>query len=292
MPPGDHHPVNISPFRVLFLILIVVFAAELSIMVVLAAAVAPESRSSLVEAVIDALVLVATLTPALWFLVVRPLRVLVNERGALLTRAMTIQEAERARIARDLHDELGQTQTSILLGVRSIADAETLEQARSRAESIHEMTVEAIDATRRMARGLSPAVLADFGIGPAVERMCMDVATATDVEIVREIRLGTVRPESAVEIAAYRFVQEALTNAIRHSGATRVRVGVRQEADRIELAVADNGQGIPHDSTRGGSARAGTGLAGLRERVTLMGGSFRLTSAPSGGTSLQATLPT
>ncbi len=287
----SRHPEAVSPIRVLLLILTVVFATESAIMVLLAAAVAPESRNDLVYALLDAVVLVATLTPVLWLLVVSPLRSLVTERGALLARALTIQEEERARIARDLHDELGQAQTSILLGLRSIADSDTLEQARTRAEGIHDMAVGAIDATRRMARGLSPAVLTDFGLAPAVDRLCADVATAASVEIVRDICLRTARLEPEIEIAAYRFVQEALTNAVRHSGATCLRVEIHRDDDWLEVRVNDNGQGMPRDAEREIAPSSGLGLAGLRERVTLLGGAFRFTSSPAGGTTLHARLP-
>jgi signal transduction histidine kinase len=86
-------------------------------------------------------------------------------------------------------------------------------------------------------------------------------------------------------------VQEALTNAVRHSGATSIRVEIRRAEDRLEVRVADDGRGMPRDAAHGRASERGLGLAGMRERVTLLGGAFRVAPAPSGGTVLHATLP-
>lgn len=276
----------VSPLRVFALVLAIVFAVEYAIMAVLASA-EPLPRTSAALSLLDSLALVAALCPALWLLVVRPLRSLVAERGALLARTLTIQEEERSRLARDLHDELGQAQTAVLLGLRSVANARSLEEARERAESVHDIAVGAVESTRRMARGLSPGVLIDFGLAEAVERVCEDVSAAGEIEIIRRIDTGPDRLHPTLEIAAYRVIQEALTNAIKHAGATSIRVGLRLERGRLHLEVTDNGRGLPvtHD------AGSGLGLAGMRERVVLLGGEFRLTSSPATGTTLRAALP-
>ncbi len=276
----------VSPLRVFVLVLAIVFAVELAIMALLVAAV-PGQRTSAVLSLIDSLALVAALCPALWLLVVRPLRSLVAERGALLTRTLTIQEQERARLARDLHDELGQAQTAVLLGLRSVANARSLEEARERAESVHEVAVGAVEATRRMARGLSPSVLTDFGLHEAVERVCEDVSAATGTDIARTIDIGALRLHPSIEIAAYRVVQEALTNAVKHAEAKVISVALRLENHRLTLEVRDDGRGLPYP----GDAGSGLGLASMRQRVLLLGGEFRLSSTPGAGTSLRASFP-
>lgn len=276
----------VSPLRVFALVLAVVFAVEYAIMAVLVAP-APVPRTSVGLSLIDSLALVAALCPALWLLVVRPLRRLVSERGALLSRTLTIQEEERARLARDLHDELGQAQTAVLLGLRSVANARTLDEARDRAASVHEIAVGAVESTRRMARGLSPSVLTDFGLSEAVERVCEDVSSATGIDITRAIDTGTERLDPSIEIAAYRVVQEALTNAIKHANATAVSVRLRLERERLILDIIDNGRGMPDP----GDAGSGLGLAGMRQRVLVLGGEFRVTSGPVSGTTIRATIP-
>lgn len=283
-------PEIVSPIRVLLLILAIVFAVESTIMAVLAT-VAPNSPDTLWLSIFDSAVLVCALCPALWVLAVRPLRSLVAERGELLARTLTIQEEERARISRDLHDELGQCQTAVLLGLRSVLNAQTLEEARERAQSVHEMAVGAVDATRRMARGLSPSVLNDFGLAAAVDRVCEDVEAASDIPVHRDLRTLWARFEPAVEIATYRVVQEALTNAAKHSQATGIDVSLAHVNGSIVLQVSDNGKGMNEDEQISQGSGSGLGLAGMRERITLLGGSFAVTTSPARGTTLRASLP-
>ena len=283
-------PEVVSPIRVLLLILAIVFAVESTIMAVLAA-VAPNSPDTLWLSLFDSAVLVSALCPALWILVVRPLRSLVAERGELLARTLTIQEEERARISRDLHDELGQCQTAVLLGLRAVVNAQTLEQARERAESVHEMAVGAVDATRRMARGMSPSVLNDFGLAAAADRVCEDVEAASGIQVRRDLRTQGKRFEPAAEIAAYRVLQEALTNAAKHSQATTIEVSLTHVNGEISLNVSDNGKGMHEDEQIAHGSGSGLGLAGMRERITLLGGTFGVTTSPARGTTLRATLP-
>lgn len=285
----DQHEV-VSPIRVLLLILVIVFAVESSIMAVLAA-VAPNSPNALWVALFDSAVLVSALCPALWILVVRPLRSLVAERGQLLARTLTIQEEERARIGRDLHDELGQCQTAVLLGLRSVLNAQSIEQARERAQSVHEIAVAAVDATRRMARGLSPSVLMDFGLAAAIERVCEDVQAATGIHIRRALPTGGTRFQPAVEIATYRVVQEALTNAAKHSQASEIEVSLTLRSGALMLHVIDDGVGMHQDEQIQKGSGSGLGLAGMRERVTQLGGTFGVIASPARGTTLRATLP-
>ncbi len=283
-------PHTISPIRVLLLVLGVVFAVEALIMLGITAAF-PREQGTLAVSLVDALVLVAVLCPLLWLLVVRPLRALVSERGALLVQALRMQEEERSRLARDLHDELGQSQTAILLGLRAIRDSSSLEQAKERAQGVHHMAVAAVESARRMARGLSPGVLTDFGLGPAVERVCEDLSSASGIDVVRDIRIGNTRFDPALEISAYRVVQEALTNAARHAGASQVRVSLHSSNGRLLLSVQDNGQGMADALNAAGRARRGLGMVGMRERVVLLNGTFAINSTPSQGTQVDASIP-
>lgn len=277
---------DVSPLRVFAFMLAIAFAVEYAIMALLVTAV-PVARTSAAISLIDSLVLVAALCPALWLLVVRPLRSLVAERGALLASTLTIQEEERARLARDLHDELGQAQTAVLLGLRSVLNARSIEEARERAESLHTIAVGAVESTRQMARGLSPTVLTDFGLPAAVERVCEDISAASGVEITRTVDTGADRLHPSIEIAAYRIVQEALTNALKHAGATSVNVELRLEDGWLSIVVSDDGRGLspPEDS------RSGLGLSSMRHRVLLLGGEFRLSPGPASGTTLRAAFP-
>lgn len=292
MSPASSHthagPRAVSPTRVFALVLAVVFAVELLIMGVVSA-IPPAYRDDLWISLADSATLVTVLCPALWVLIVRPLRGLVADRGALLSRALEIQEEERARISRDLHDELGQAQTAVLLGLRTVLNADTVELARSRAESVHQIAGDAIESTRRIARGLSPTVLRDFGIGSAIERICEDFAAAGDVEIVRDLRIDDRRFDPAIEMSAYRIVQEAITNAVKHAAARRISVLVQLEDGLLSLRVSDDGRGLPPREEW--VARAGLGLAGMRERVVLLDGVFQIETEPGAGTAVSAAIP-
>ncbi len=277
-----------TPLRVFTLILALVFTIEMGIMLAIARW-SPPARGAVLLAVVDALLLTAVLAPALWGVVVRPLRALFEQRGKLLARLFDVQEQERASLARELHDELGQQMTAILLSLRAIEQAQTLAQARERAEFARPIAAGSLDSVRRIARGLAPATLAELGLRAAVEGLCESISATTDIQIALDIGLPERRLPPAVEICVYRAVQEALTNVARHAQATEARVRLALAGEDLELEVSDNGRGLA-----GGEAEpsgAGLGLQSIRERVSLLGGEFRASSAPGAGTRISARLP-
>jgi signal transduction histidine kinase len=208
----------------------------------------------------------------------------------LLTRLISIQEHERAKMARDLHDELGQVQTAVMLASRSLINAQSLEQARERGQLVHQMAAEAMETTRRLARGLSPSVLNDFGLGRAIERMCEDFAAAGSTEVRADNGIGDARFKPDVEIAVYRVAQEAITNTARHSGAARVLVRLKRDGSRLVLEVTDDGRGFNLSSIAPPSD-GGLGIPGMNERTVLLGGRFEIIPVPTGGTTVRAEIP-
>lgn len=273
--------------RVFVLVLGGVFAVE-SVIMLLLPKMPHTPLANVLLSLLDSLTLIAVLCPLLWLLVVRPLRTLVGQRGELLSRTLTIQEEERARLARDLHDELGQAQTAVLLGLAAVVKARNLDEARERAAGVHEMAVSAVESSRRLARGLSPGVLADFGLQVAIERICEDLAAASDIALDLDLRIPRLRFEAPIEIAVYRVVQEALTNAAKHAGAKVIRVQLEYANSRVTLAVSDDGRGMDWHKPKGSE---GLGLAGMQERTVLLGGRFLIGPSPSGGTTVSASLP-
>lgn len=280
-----------TPARMLVILLAVVFAVESVIMLVLLAN-SRFVRSDAVVSVIDSALLALVMFPVLWFVVVRPLRTLVADRGRLLAHTLEVQEQERGRLAHELHDELGQIQTAILLGLKAVTNAASLDDARERAEALHDLAVSAMDSTRRMARALSPSVLVDFGLAKAFERLCEDLSAATGVQVVCDTELGSTRFAAAAEIAVYRVGQEAVTNALKHARATRVNVAVRHNSGELCLVVRDDGCGFSdHAATSGDRAPGGLGLSGMRERVVLLGGRFSIRGDAGAGTTVEAAIP-
>ncbi len=281
----------ISPWRVFFLVMSLVFAVELGIMLLISL-FEPFPGGPYSRAVIDAVALTAVLSPAVWFLVLRPLRALFDQRGRLLSRVFEVQEQERAKLSRDLHDELGQQLTAVLLGLRAVEQAPDIQHARERAQTVGQIAAASMESVRRLARGLRPLVLADLGLRPAVERLCEDVSRSSGMPITLRIELSDRRLPAATEIAVYRVLQEALTNVVRHAQATEARVSLVLERGDLLLEVSDNGRASlpPRPET---STPSGLGVQGMRERVSSLNGEFRVDwgSATRQGTTIGVRIP-
>lgn len=279
-----------SPIGVFGIVLGSVFLVETAIMLVGVSEADRFSFRSIAAAFADAVVLTIVIAPVIWLLVVMPLRSLHAQRGQLLSRVLQAQEQERASLARDLHDELGQHLTAILLSLRAAEQSETPQESKERLETARRLASGSLDAVRRLARGLSPVVLNDLGLRTATERLCEDISAAAKIEIDRNIDLPDQRLRPAVEIGVFRVLQEALTNALRHSGATRLCVTLRMEDNSLCLEVRDNGRGLPAKDGESSVVGSGLGVQGMQERIALLGGRLDLTSG-SGGTAMIASIP-
>jgi two-component system sensor histidine kinase UhpB len=204
---------------------------------------------------------------------------LESERRESARRALAAQEEERIRIARELHDEVGQALTAVLLQLeRAEADGE----AGERIDEAREAARATLEEVRAIARNLRPEALDDLGLAAAVRQLCNDAERA-GVMVERTIA-ADVRLDPEVEVVVYRVAQEAITNALRHSGAERVLVTLAGVGGGAELRVADDGRGR-------GDAADGAGLRGMRERAVLAGGVLEVSSAPAGGTCVTLRVP-
>jgi signal transduction histidine kinase len=181
------------------------------------------------------------------------------------------QEDERRAIARELHDEVGQALSGVLLEAPTPAIRTRLEDA--------------VDSLRRITFSLRPSMLDDLGLVAALEWQAREVGNRSGlaIEVCADESAGQL-PETH-RTCIFRVAQEAMRNCGRHSGATRARVALEKAVDGVTLAVEDNGKGFRAGRTRG------LGLLGMEERVTQLGGSFRLRSEPGRGTSVVAELP-
>jgi signal transduction histidine kinase len=197
-------------------------------------------------------------------------------------------EDERLRIARGMHDELGQLLTALKLEVAGLAQVATGPGLAPRIASLKALIDETIVAVRRISDDLRPLMLDDLGLNAAVESLARTAAERMDVEVTvrHDEHDPPVQPEVAT--ALYRMVQEALANVNRHARATDVNIDLRVAGRHVVLVVEDNGIGLPADALLRESA---WGLRGLRERVTLFGGSLTLDNAPGSGARLTVRLP-
>jgi PAS domain S-box-containing protein len=214
-----------------------------------------------------------------------------EELRALAARLETVREEERTRIARELHDELGQALTGLKLDLAWMerrlgrqAPAEVVERCASLLGRLDEVMV----SVRRIITELRPSVLDQLGLPDAIEWQAHDFAARTGLALDLQIDCDCPAPPDAVASAVFRMLQEALTNVARHANASRVRVALRMEADALSLDVGDDGRGITHDELRGSHS---LGLLGLRERALTLGGTVTISGDPATGTNVALKLP-
>jgi signal transduction histidine kinase len=198
-------------------------------------------------------------------------------------RVVEAQELERARLARELHDETGQALTSILLGLKPLEQSSDSDAIAS----VRELVVSTLQNVRRLAVELRPTALDDFGLVPAVERLTDTFREQSGLDVDLEADLGKKRLPREAETTLYRVIQEALTNIVKHADATRVSIVLRRKNGTVVALVEDDGSGFDPDTTRDDAL----GLAGMRERVLLVGGRLQVESTPGGGTTLVAEVP-
>ena len=201
------------------------------------------------------------------------------ERATSSGRALSAQEAERQRLARELHDEVGQTLTAVLLQLKHAADRAP-RPVRDDLQQAQETTRAGLDEIRRIARRLRPGVLEELGLYSALRALTAEFTTSR-LSATAHITPGLPSLDPATELVLYRVAQEGLTNTARHTHATRVEVHLRALPDaRVGLLVRDNGQGI-------GAAPEGAGISGMRERALLIGAEFQIGQGPQGGTEIR-----
>ena len=206
-----------------------------------------------------------------------------------------VQEDERRRLARELHDGLGQTLTALTLQLerlREKLDGEVPAELAARVDDSVEMARLALNESRELSRLLRPPVLDDLGLAPALSWLArtLEQRTGLKVELALDGLDGRLDPD--LETLVFRLVQESLTNVLRHSGVDRAQVAVRRSGDTLELRVADAGRGFDFQAVlAGGEAAAGSGLRGMRDRLELFGGRLDLVSAPGQGTLISAAVP-
>ncbi len=212
------------------------------------------------------------------------------ERRRTSSAALQAQEQERARIARDLHDEVNQALTGLLLRLEAVRAKAPPELRRELAET-KTLANRAMEELLALSRALRPTALDDLGLRAALAGLVDEVDRGGTIAARFESNGSLGALPSDVQLVVYRVAQEALSNAVRHSGAGSVRVELSRApaasgGDRIELTVRDDGRGFSFDE-----AARGLGLAGMRERALLVGGELRVESRPEVGTRVRLVVP-
>jgi signal transduction histidine kinase len=231
------------------------------------------------------LVLTVLLGAAVATLTARRLLRLQAEARALSAQVVAAQERERRAIARELHDEVGQALTGLLLDVGAAAALAGEGAAKARLEAAAATAERTVEEVRRIALSLRPSMLDDLGLVAALEWQAREVGARSGlaVKVEAEEAAGDLPDEHRTCI--YRVAQEALQNCVRHARAKQVRVALRREGATVRLRVEDDGRGFAAGRTRG------LGLLGMEERVAQLGGRLRVASEPGRGATVVAELP-
>jgi len=213
-----------------------------------------------------------------------------EELRALAARLESVREEERTRIARELHDELGQALTGLKLDLAWMERRLNRQQSElvDRCANLLGRLDDVMIAVRRIVTELRPSVLDQLGLADAIEWQAQDFAARTGLALELDIRCESPSPSGAVASAVFRMLQEALTNVAKHANATQVKVALNVEPFSLSLDISENGRGITRDELRGSHS---LGLLGLRERALALGGSVNVFRDASAGTTVALRLP-
>ncbi len=210
---------------------------------------------------------------------------LESARHEAARTALGVQEAERARVARELHDEIGQTLTAVIIHAEHAADGDPAAASRELGRVVDAVR-DSLDEVRRIVRELRPEALDDLGLVNALIALCSRIGSEGGPRVTRELQGKLPHLETDVELVIYRVAQEGLTNALRHAGAGTVNVLLATDAKEVTLSVTDDGTGMPV------RPRTGTaGIAGMRERALLVGGQLSIESHAGRGTTVRLRVP-
>jgi two-component system sensor histidine kinase UhpB len=204
------------------------------------------------------------------------------ERRVSAGRALAAQEDERLRIARELHDEVGQKLTAVMLQLDGLSQLRGEPALREAREGVRE----SLEEVRFIARRLRPEALDHLGLPSALAALTNSLSDAAGLTVDRRIDASLPTLEAEAELVLYRVAQEALTNVVRHAGCAEASLALRRFEGRVELEVVDAGKGFVTDVVP-----EGAGIRGMRERALLIGAELEVESVPGGGTVVRLRCP-
>ncbi|MDU2063472.1 MAG: histidine kinase [Sporomusaceae bacterium] len=212
-------------------------------------------------------------------------------RNRLIQKLLSAQEDERKRISRELHDETSQALTSLMVSMRVLAEeAEDDSQRRALLVS-RDITAGILQNLRNLAVELRPPALDELGLSPAMEKYALQFGEHYKLAVSFTVKGLDGHVTGQIALALYRILQEGLTNAAKHSAATKIRIFVEEQASAFYLCLEDDGRGISEQDLAKAKAENRLGLYGMQERAEILGGSFSIETATGGGTRLVVTIP-
>jgi PAS domain S-box-containing protein len=218
------------------------------------------------------------------------LTVSLEQLRALAARLQNAREEERTRVAREIHDDLGQTCTALKMDLALVARKATKRQTQLRAkvDSAVQLVNDLITSSRRIASELRPSTLDDLGLTAALEWQAQEFEGRTGVHCRVTLPEELNALDSERSTAIFRIFQESLTNVARHANATRVEARLEREGDQLILHVQDNGKGFDPEAAK---TRRSLGLVGMRERALLLDGELKIEGTPGSGTTMTLRIP-
>ncbi len=206
---------------------------------------------------------------------------------------LRLQEEERTRVSRDLHDGIGQSLTALRIQLELLEQrvAEREPTLSPDAASARELAESCLAEVRQLARVLRPPMLDDLGLAPTLRWLARTLQEKTGLSVDLSLEGDEGRCDPAVETIVYRIVQEALTNVVKHAAATSVAVSVVRGPGRFRVRVEDRGRGFDATQVLSASEESGLGVRGMRDRVHFFNGRFGVRSAPGAGTVVEAEIP-
>lgn len=279
-----------TPWASGLLVLAVISLGEYAVMLLLPLVLPPDAPR-IVESLVDSALLALVASPVLWWAIVCPLQRAAALRGRYLANLFSAIEDERRRVAHELHDDVGQSLTLLISGLRSLGDGAPLSDERRR--SLEGLAENALASVKQLALGLRPSLLDDLGLTPAMERLAGELAKHHPLEVKLDVAsLAGKRLPATVETALFRIYQEALNNVLKHSQARQAVVKLRRDSKEVWLEVADDGRGIELAELYGKLFDGGhMGFTGMRERVGQLGGTLTIDSKPGHGMKLRVHIP-
>lgn len=281
-----------SPWLTWSVILAVIFSAEFLIMRGIPYVLGPD-RSPVEEAIVDAVALTAFVAPLMWFLIVLPLKRAAAVRERFLADMFTAIEAERRRLAREVHDGVGQSLSLVISGLRSTAQLPGLEETRRKCDELLTAAQHALAEAKQLSLGLRPSLLDDLGLRPALMQLISDVEKHSALAV--QADLGAMvdqRWGDNIETHLFRIVQEGLCNVVKHAQATSAKVSIATDGGDCVVEVSDDGKGISDAELQAAMRNGGhLGIIGIQERSKLLNGTYELHTMEPHGTQLTVRFP-
>lgn len=283
---------TIRPIGSFVLFVALAFVLEWLLMVCLPGLVDPETNT-MAASLLDSGILVLVLGPLAWLMFMVPLIRLNDLKTRLLNKLIEAQEETLGRVARDLHDGVGQSVTGLLVGVRAIEETSGEPGVREMLRALREQGALAHEELRRLVRGLRPYQLDELGLGSALKLEADTLRERSGVHVEFATAPETDgRWPKPVESALYRIAQEAIANALDHGKPKTIQIRIFRDPDGLGVEIIDDGGGFDTKAAWAGTeTHRPFGLLSMKERANLLGGSFSVDSMPGSKTVVKALIP-